>query len=310
MDEELFPTRIRAYQNHHLDSGRWDAVHFRPGDVVISTPPKTGTTWMQRILSLLVFGAGDLPDLLSRISPWIDCRYMEPRDVMAPRIEAQEHRRFLKSHLPLDALPYDPDVRYVCVGRDTRDAFMSLWNHYRSYSDSMYETLASGNLVGDPLPRCPEDPRDLWTAWMTRGSFPWESDGWPFWSHHYHLSSFWAFRHLPNVLLVHYNDLLADRAGEMRRIADFVGIEVARAEWPALVEAAGFAAMKGSATALLGDMDRFAGGATTFIYKGSNDRWRDVLDADDLALYERVLGALDPGLAAWLRHGRLVGAAR
>jgi aryl sulfotransferase len=304
--EAPLPQRVRTYQNHHLDSRRWDAVRLRPGDVVVSTSAKAGTTWVQRILSLLVFGAGDLPDLLPRISPWIDCRYMEPLDEVIHRTEAQDHRRFLKSHLPLDALPYDPEVRYICVGRDTRDVFMSLWNHYRSYTNEMYETLAAGDPVGGPLPRCPDHPRDLWPVWMTRGSFPWESDGWPFWSHHYHLASFWEFRRLPNVLLVHYNDLLADLPGEMRRIAGFVGLAVPSGQWPVLVEAAGFEAMKRSAAGLLGAMDRFAGGADTFIYKGSNDRWRDVLHPDDVALYERVAGALDPPLRAWLQHGRLV----
>jgi len=301
-----YPQRIRTYQNHHLDSTRWDAVRFRPGDIVVSTSAKAGTTWTQRILSLLLFGPGDLPGLLFEISPWVDCRYMEPLDVAIARIEAQRHRRFLKSHLPLDALPWDPQVRHLCVGRDTRDVFMSLWNHYQAYNDAMYETLVSFDPPGDPLPRCPESPRDLWPAWMTRGSFPWESDGWPFWSHHYQVGSFWRFRHLPNVLMVHYNDLLADLPGEMRRIAGFLEIEVPEAGWPALVDAARFETMKRSATALLGDMDRFAGGAGTFIYKGSNGRWRDVLEDSDLALYEEAAAALDPGLRAWLEGGRLV----
>ncbi len=61
-------------------------------------------------------------------------------------IEAQEHQRFLKSHLPFDAVPYDPAVRYVYVGRDTRDVFMSAFNHYRGYTELTYSLLdaASG----------------------------------------------------------------------------------------------------------------------------------------------------------------------
>lgn len=306
MAEGPFPQRVRTYHNHHLDSRRWDAVRFRPGDVVISTSAKAGTTWVQRIVSLLVFGLDELPDLLGRVSPWIDCRFLEPIDEVVARIEAQSHRRFMKSHLPLDALPHDAGVRYVCVGRSTPDVFMSLWNHYRSYTEAMYELLAAGDPPGGPLPRCPEDPRDLWRAWMTRGSFPWESDGWPFWSHHHQVKSFWRFRHLPNVLLVHYNDLLTDLAGEMRRLAGFVGLEPPATGWPALVDAAGFASMKRSARGLLGEMERFAGGATAFIYKGTNGRWRDVLRPADLELYTRAVAGLDPALRHWLERGRLV----
>ena len=294
------PSRTRIYRHHHLDSTRWDAVRLRPGDIVVSTSAKAGTTWMQRILSLLVFGTGPLPDLLQRVSPWIDRRFVEPIDEIVPVIEAQRHRRFFKTHLPVDALPFDESVRYVVVGRDTRDVFMSLWNHYSNYTEEMYELTSAGDPPGGPMPRCPDDPRQLWAQWITRGSFDWESDGWPFWSHHYHASSWWPFRHLENVLLVHYNDLLADLDGEMRRVADHVGIEVPEESWPLLVEAARFESMKANGTGLIGSMDRFVGGTSTFLYKGSNGRWRDVLTADDLSLYDAAASKLEPSLRAWL----------
>ena len=255
---------------------------------------------MQRILSLLVFGPGSLPDVLFKLSPWIDCRFTDPLDEVVARIEAQRHRRFLKTHLPLDALPFSGDVRYVVVGRDTRDVFMSLWNHYRNYNDVIYEATAAGDPPGGPLPRCPDDLRWLWSQWTTRGSFDWEADGWPFWSHHRHAESWWGFRHLENVLLVHYNDLQADLDAEMRRVAAHVGIDVDEESWPVLVEAARFESMKGRGVELLGPMDRFAGGADSFLYKGSNGRWRNALTPDDLALYEAMAGRLDPGLRAWL----------
>jgi aryl sulfotransferase len=299
----VLPRRTRTYRHHHLDSTRWDAVRHRPGDIVVSTSAKAGTTWMQRIVSLLIFGTGPLPDVLSKVSPWIDCRYTDPLDEVVARIEGQHHRRFLKTHLPVDALPFSEDVRYIVVGRDTRDVFMSLWNHYRNYTDVMYEMIAAGDPPGEPLPRCPEDLRRLWSQWTTRGSFDWESDGWPFWSHHYHAAAWWPFRDLENVLLVHYADLQADLEGEMRRVADHVGITVAESAWPELVDAARFESMKGRGREILGPMDRFAGGPDAFLYKGSNGRWREALTADDLVLYEKMAGSLDPGLRAWLERG-------
>ncbi|MGH8902426.1 MAG: sulfotransferase domain-containing protein [Egibacteraceae bacterium] len=301
------PRRVRTYRNHHLDSTRWDRFRPRLGDVVISTSPKAGTTWLQRILSLLIFGPGRLPDTLWRLSPWIDSRVAGPIDIMIERTERQDHQRFVKSHLPLDALPYQPQLRYIYVGRDTRDVFVSLWNHYRSHTDFTYEALAAGDPEGGPIPRCPNDPRDLWRAWITRGSFPWETDGWPFWSHHYHAASFWQFRHLPNLLLVHYNDLLADPAGQMRRIAEFVRIDVPAERWPALVDAAGFDTMKRQADRLIPETFlMLEGGPTRFFHKGTNGRWRQVLNTDDLVFYERAAAALDPDLRRWLEAGSLV----
>lgn len=302
MDER--PRRTRVYRCHHLDSTRWDHYRPRPGDVVVSTSVKAGTTWMQRILSLFVFGTDDLPGSLWHVSPWLDARFVEPVESMAERLEAQEHRRFVKSHLPLDALPYHPEVRYIAVGRDTRDVFMSLWNHYRSYTDLFYEALANGDPDGGPMPRCPDDVRVFWRDWITRAWFPWEPDGWPFWSHHYHAESFWRYRELPNVLLVHYNDLLADLDGEMRRVAAFCGFEVDEDVWPQLVDAARFDSMKADAGKLLPEAEMaFEGGPGRFLYKGSNGRWRDVLTDEDLALYEDAATRLDPVLRRWLESG-------
>jgi aryl sulfotransferase len=181
---------------------------------------------------------------------------------------------------------------------------MSLWNHYRNYTEVMYAAIAAGDPPGGPLPRCPDDLRWLWTQWLTRSSFPWESDGWPFWSHHYHAAAWWEFRALENVLLVHYNDLQRDLEGEMRRVADHVGIDVAEEAWPALVAAAGFDAMKSDGASLLGPMDRFAGGPNSFLYKGTNGRWRSALTPADLGLYDAVVSGLDPALRVWLEDGR------
>jgi aryl sulfotransferase len=309
--DAVIPRRARTYRNWILDSTRWDRFVSRAGDVLISTSYKSGTTWMQRIISLLLFGPGRLPAGLFDLSPWVENRFT-PLDELVEKLERQEHRRFVKSHLPLDALPYFPEVRYLWVARDTRDTFMSLWNHHRSYTDAAYERFASGDPEGGPLPRCPADPREFWRSWMTRGSFSWETDGWPYWSHHYHADSFWRYRRLPNLLAVHYNDLLADLPGQMRRVARFVGIDVPEENWPALVAAARFDAMKEEAirqeaeSSHAGLGKSFKDGAASFFFKGTNGRWRDLLSAGDLAFYERTAAALDPGLRSWLEGGSLL----
>lgn len=299
------PERTRVYLSHHRDSRRWDAYRPRAGDVLISTASKSGTTWMQRILSLLVFGPEDLPDSLLRISACLDQWFQGDLDAEIARIEAQEHRRFLKSHLPFDGLPYFPEVKYINVGRDTRDVFMSVWNHYGSYSDVMIDRLSHGP-TGEPLPRCPDDVREFWHSWMTTGAYPWETDGYPFGSPHAHATSFWSHRHLPNVLMVHYNDMKTDLEGEMRRIARFCEIDVAEDTWPSLAEGACFETMKRDASKLVpGTARAFKDGVDSFIYKGTGGRWRDVLTDADLELYETAAEHLDPALRSWLENGRL-----
>jgi aryl sulfotransferase len=304
------PERTRVYKNHHLDSTRWDSIPFRDDDIVISTSLKTGTTWTQRIVSLLVFGHGPLPASLNLVSPWIDAVFWAPIELLRDIVEAQTHRRFFKSHLALDALPYDDRVKYIYVGRDGRDVFMSLWNHYGAYNDAIYGQLNNpAVLVGEPLARCPDDIHALFAEWVSRGSFPWEQDGFPFWSHFHHAQTFWNFRHLPNIHFVHFNDLKADLSGEMKRIAEFLGIDVPEDRWPATVEGATFAAMKRDADSLLPELEAgFTGGAQTFVNKGTNERWKDVLTPEELAEYERRVGrALTPDCARWLERGHSAG---
>jgi aryl sulfotransferase len=295
-----------VYISHHRDSRRWDAYRPSSGDVIISTASKSGTTWMQRILSLLVFGSGDLPDALLRVSPCLDQWFQGDLDEEIARLEAQDHRRFLKSHVPLDGLPYFPEVRYINVGRDTRDVFMSAWNHYGSYTDVMLNRLSQGP-TGEALPPCPQDVREYWRLWMTKGSYPWEEMGYPFGSPHAHAESFWVHRHLPNILMVHYNDMKADLDAEMRRIAAFCDFDIAEHSWPSLVESASFESMKRDASKLVpGTARAFTQGVDSFIYKGTGGRWRDVLSDEDLDLYERAAAQLDPSLRAWLENGRSV----
>src|SRR3954469_16062985 len=108
------------YVSHDDDSGRWDGFPYREGDIVISTRSKSGTTWMQMICALLIFQSPDLPAPLPHLSPWLDCLVI-PLDEVYTRLAAQRHRRFIKTHTPLDGVPMNPDVSYVVVARHPLD---------------------------------------------------------------------------------------------------------------------------------------------------------------------------------------------
>jgi aryl sulfotransferase len=299
------PARTHEYRNHHLDSTRWDGFVARDDDIFVTTAYKAGTTWTQRILAALVFGAGPLPASLGTISPWIDARFTGPIEPILAGLEAQEHRRFVKSHLAADGLRFFPQAKYIVVGRDTRDVFMSMYNHYSGYTDFMYSLFNDADRPGQEFPRCPATPQELWPRWISEGWFEWEPDGWPMWSHHHHLTTWWDFRTLPNILFVHYGDLKADPEAEMRRIAAFCDVTVEADAWPALVEAVGLEAMRDEARGTEDPMaGAFEGGAARFFYKGSNGRWRSVLTDDELDMYEAAAASLDPALRTWLEGGR------
>ena len=299
------PERTHEYRNHHLDSTRWDEFVARDDDIIVTTAYKAGTTWTQRILAALIFGPGPLPHSLMEISPWIDARFHGPIEPILAGVEAQEHRRFLKSHLAADGIRFFPEAKYIVVGRDTRDVFMSFFNHYSGYTDFMYDLFNDAERPGPEFPRCPDDPRALWPRWISEGWFEWEPDGWPMWSHHHHLTTWWDAREEPNVLLVHYGDLKADPEAEIRRIAGFCDIGIDEGAFPALLEGVGLNAMRAEARGTDDPMQMaFEGGASRFFFRGEAGRWRSVLTDDDLELYETAASTLDPDLRRWLEGGR------
>lgn len=300
------PARTRAYVSYILDSRNWDGYRPRPGDVVVSTSYKSGTTWLQNILRQLVFAEAPRP-AVSAVSPWIDRRNADIAATLAA-VEAQTHRRFLKSHLPLDGLPFFPEVRYVVVVRDPRDVFMSFWNHYSSFTDDYLAEAPPPGVA--PMPCCPDDIHDLWPLWIGRGWFPWQSEGWPHSGNLYHTASWWRFRHLPNVRFVHFADLLADLTGEIASLADFLGIALTADRCAEVAAAVRFDALRRE-SADAGPMaaDRAArvwrGGLDTFFFKGTNGRWLDVLDTEELALCDAALArCVPPDCAAYLVGGR------
>jgi aryl sulfotransferase len=110
------------------DSARWERFAFRPDDVVISTPSKCGTTWMQMIVGMLLLNRPDLGAPISSISPWLDM-LIHTDDEVFTLLERQRHRRFIKTHTPLDGLPYLPSITYIAVIRHPLDVAMSDLDH-------------------------------------------------------------------------------------------------------------------------------------------------------------------------------------
>ena len=227
------------YRSSDEDSGRWDGFTFREGDIVISTRTKHGTTWTQMICALLIFGTPDLPAPIADLSPWLDWT-TRPIDEVRALLDAQTHRRFVKTHTPLDGIPMDPRATYVVVARHPLDAAVSLY-HQQLNIDRVRWADLTGNVPPDPDAARPS-LHDSLLAWMEMDLDPREHlDLLP--GVAWHLTDAWSRRDAPNVVLVHYDDLQADLEGSMRTLADRLGCTVDPSAWPALVDAAGFASM-------------------------------------------------------------------
>lgn len=297
------PTRTHRYDNGVADSARWDHITFRPGDIVVATPPKCGTTWTQMICALLVHGE-TLPMPLTRLSRWVD-RLNEPIETIAAEYEAQPWRRILKTHTPLDGLPYDTRVQYVFCGRDLRDAFLSMIDHMKNFSEAA-KAEGAARLGVAIEERFPTQADTAFPVWATRPAFPWMEDGYPFGSFAYVTDSYWRYRRLPNIHLMHYADLKRDLEGEMRRLAGFLDLTVDEAALPGLVRAASFERMReGAADTAPNAHTASWKKVEDFFKEGRLEAWRTGLSAANQALYEeRYARRLSPDLKAWLEGGR------
>jgi aryl sulfotransferase len=296
------------YRSIIADSSRWNGFAFRPGDVVISTPSKSGTTWMQMLCALVIFDGPDFPAPLGDISPWLD-NLILPLAEVTEALGAQTHRRFIKTHTPLDGLPLHPDTTYLVVGRDPRDVAISFEYHLANMDFSHFLALraaAVGHADIAEVPEFPvpsEDPGERFRT-FTDGT---DDALLTLASVLHHLDTGWQRRCEPNVALFHYADLQADLPGELLRLARVLGIPCSPERARELAAEAGLERMRERAAGVAPNASQgIWKDVRAFFRSGGTGEWRVRLSAADLAAYEtRVAELVSPDLAAWAHGGRL-----
>jgi hypothetical protein len=250
---------------------------------------------------------------LTELSPWIDIQTEKVEHVRAA-LDAQQHRRFIKTHTPFDGLPYDDRVTYICIGRDPRDVAVSWDNHFNNMNFGVFfetraaavglEDMAEVMGSGPPIPLA--DPRDRFWQWVEDDRPP-DAGVATLKGTLHHLSTFWGVRDEPNITLFHYTDLQTDLDGEFRRLADALGVAVDDEKVPGLVEAARFDSMRSRATELAPEVkvDGFWNDTGRFFHVGGSGQWEQFIGPDDVARYEaRVAALATPDLAAWAHTGK------
>lgn len=277
----------RLYGDPVSDSSRWQHFVPREGDIVVSTPPKCGTTWIQGILALLISGDPGVDADVTMRSPWIDMKFRDVHEVMA-RLDAQDVRRHVKTHSPFGSFPYWQKVRYIAVYRHPVDVYFSLRKHRANI----------GPEVG--LSTFPDDPSEGFHVFLAN-----EADhmGFPMFLDHYR--STLAMEPRENLLRLHYADMTRDLAGAVAQIAAHVGIAHPPARMAELVEAATFSSMKANAERFVPSSGQgFWRSDSAFFDSATSRKWEGVLKADDLAAYDAVVDAsLSREERAWLEWG-------
>uniref|UniRef100_A0A1A9WQH9 Sulfotransferase domain-containing protein n=1 Tax=Glossina brevipalpis TaxID=37001 RepID=A0A1A9WQH9_9MUSC len=129
-----------------------DLVHnmlVKDDDVWLVTLPKSGTTWMQELLWLVVnnfdFDAAKSEHLEVR-TPFMEFEYIVKEDLKTALrpVEMLSSPRLIKSHLPLPLLPaqlWSKQPKLIYVYRDPKDALVSQYYFGRSMGFNMDKSL-------------------------------------------------------------------------------------------------------------------------------------------------------------------------
>ena len=265
----------------------------RPGDIIISTQAKSGTTWVQMICALLIFQTPEPPASLPELSPFLDMHAIgsSGRSAVYARLAAQHHRRFIKTHLRLDQLPADPQVTYIVIARNPLDSTVSMYHQ-------------KAGLPSDDPQRPNGTARQWLVGWIDEMDTGHDSYLGPALER---LSYVWEHRAEPNIVLLHYEDLSTDLAGEMRRLANRLQITVPEDKWPSLVKAATFEQMKAAADQLQPLEDNRIRDAekphAIFFRRGSSGEGRALLTDEEMTRYYACAAKLAPQeLLAWLHR--------
>jgi hypothetical protein len=223
-----------------------------------------------------------------------------PQAELFARLEAQKHRRVIKTHTPLDGIPRDLRARYIVVARHPLDMAVSLYHQ----GDNI-DRVRLRALTGEPEPATPAAPRkpvrDWLVSWINSEANPLDAmDSLP--GVMWHLNDAWQRQDDTNVLLVHYDDLLADLDAEMHRIAAWLDVQTDPAVWPSLVRAAQFDQMRNRASELV-PASEILKDQSAFFRRGASGAAREILDDYEQAgYYLRAAQLAPPPLLDWLHR--------
>jgi aryl sulfotransferase len=214
-------------------------VRWRDGDIVISVPAKSGTTWTMNIVHQLRAGGDpEMADVYAEV-PWLEL-------VPAPGVSQQRRlamfddmpntrRRAFKTHSPPGPLPYQPpgagkDVQYVVVVRNPEEAIASMHPFISAHSDAWFRLweMPKEAVVRPDFPSFFADVGSDLIGHMVFGF----------------VAAWWPLRRQPNVHLLHYSDMTRDPEGAVREIAEFLQIRPEPRQWPTILECTSYRWMK------------------------------------------------------------------
>ncbi len=276
------------------DSRAWDRFDLRANDVIVATPPKCGTTWMQSLVMSLIFGKPGMDVGIDDISVWLDPGFRD-QEAISSLFASQTHRRCIKTHTPLDGISYSPSCTYFVVYRHPIDAHFSMRKHAQNLKLEMLD------------PRMREAPSVSFSFFLEDVKPDLMADGVTLGSIVHHYKTFKAWSQLPNIHFFHYADMRRDLPGQTTRASNLLGYHYDTGLLSKISDSLQFEQVQANAQKAL---DHGVQSSSTFkdpaaFYdSASSKKWVGKLDDEELALYRSRMEELLPDVDAdWLENG-------
>jgi hypothetical protein len=255
----------------------------RPTDVLITTAPKAGTTWMQQILHQLRSGGDTEFTSIDKVVPWLEIQRAGKswQDILQD-FESLAEPRIFKTHCTAEQSPGIGTAKIILTSRDPRDCCVSFYHHLMNMTD---EARAHKQI---PYPESFDEHVDLWlefAAWY-RNVKSW----WPYYDH-------------PKVLWLRYQDMKSDINTCIDQITDFLEWQVTDEQKKRVLEYSSFEWMKAHD-------EKFSSQGTDktqvfkpgkFIRQGKVGKYNDLMSAEqEQRILEKAREMLEPECLSFL----------
>lgn len=173
----------------------------KDGDVFVVTYPRSGTTWTEQMVHLLVNNGVQGEQRITDAVPWLETLPHRPNG-MHEFLKTLPPRRLFTSHLPYPLMPprNNTTAKVVYVARNPKDVATSTYFHnqskggYEGTWDEHFQLFLTSDV----------------------GCGPYFDHVLPWWE---------ASQHDKNILFLKYEDMKNDHAGNVARIASFLDLQ-------------------------------------------------------------------------------------
>ena len=170
-------------------------------DIFVVTFPRSGTTWTEQIVHLLINHGEQGDKILTEAVPWLETLPHHPNGFHGV-LKEMRGRRLFTSHLPFPLMPYNKNsnAKYIYVARNPKDVAISFYFHdqskggYQGTWDEHFQLFMDGKLT--------------------------------FGSYFDHVLPWWkASKDNDNILFLKYEDMKKEHARHVAKIGSFLGLQ-------------------------------------------------------------------------------------